>query len=161
MNHTVSHSLSFSIQLFSKHLLKEPLLLCWPSMVLWVNMVGNLCWRADFNLIILTWVWWIFVLGFFYIHTSPVLISPHILLKIVWAQLSQEFPDVYFSGCSSSVESYQRMIGLLVIGPPLLCCWYNCAECLCVVAWIGELTQLKNTLCVTSFNVSEGCLPKV
>lgn len=27
---TVSHSLGFSIQLFSEHLLKQPLLLCWP-----------------------------------------------------------------------------------------------------------------------------------
>lgn len=58
------------------------------SGVLWANVVGDLCWRADFNLIILTWDYFTW----------------DILLIIVWAQLGQSFPDVYFSGCSSYVH---------------------------------------------------------
>lgn len=86
-----------------------------PSVVLWANVVGELRWRAAYTVIILTWDY----------------LTWDILLIIVWAQLSQWFPDVYFSGCSSYVQTYQRMIELLVIGPPLPCYWCNCAVCLC------------------------------
>lgn len=78
--HCVSHSLGFNIHLFSEHLLKEPLLLYWPSVVL------CLCWRADFNLIILSWVWCVFVLGFFFASIPALLWFLHIVLLIIaWA----------------------------------------------------------------------------